>query len=247
MKSRQALAFKFIFVALGVLLFSVPLISDPPRELGFIAVGYDKVRYEGENVDGVAHGKGVLTSADGRRYEGTFVRGKAEGYGKIIFPNGTVYEGEIKNNYADGSGKAYSKVTKYAYMGDWKEGRPHGKGSMTLENGDVYIGEFSQGYSHGQGRVFAINGSTYIGSWEKGKQSGFGILEWKTGINVRYEGEFKKGKRNGTGVMKFRDGKVYKGQFVEDEAEGYGEVYDDKGNLLVKGIFKKSKLIKRDE
>ena len=67
----------------------------------------DLERYEGALVDGVPHGAGVMSRADGTRYEGEYRDGKEHGRGVMTFPDGTRYEGE------------------------WREGQPHGQGVYT--------------------------------------------------------------------------------------------------------------------
>ena len=51
----------------------------------------DGSRYEGDLVDGAAHGLGVMTWTDGSRYEGDFVDGAAHGQGAKTWPNGDRY------------------------------------------------------------------------------------------------------------------------------------------------------------
>ena len=59
-----------------------------------------KCRYEGEvNADGVPHGTGKATFADGRSYAGHFVNGKMEGEGVFLMKSGDKFEGEIKDNF----------------------------------------------------------------------------------------------------------------------------------------------------
>ena len=52
------------------------------------------------------------------RYEGEFVQGLKHGKGKLFFPNGSIYEGEFKANYQDGYGVYYFAKGK-VYTGNW--------------------------------------------------------------------------------------------------------------------------------
>ena len=40
---------------------------------------------------------------------------------------------------------------------------------MTWENGEKYIGKWKDGLMHGKGTYVWANGSRYAGKWEKGK------------------------------------------------------------------------------
>ena len=43
----------------------------------------------------------------------------------------------------------YLISNKNKYDGEWKHGKPDGKGTMTHKNGDIYIGEFKNGFKTG--------------------------------------------------------------------------------------------------
>ena len=60
--------------------------------------------YEGEMVDGVANGTGVLTTKKGNVCEGEFKNGKANGYCIYTYYDGNVYEGEMVDNMFCGKG-----------------------------------------------------------------------------------------------------------------------------------------------
>lgn len=78
------------------------------------------------------------------------------------------------------------------------EGKPSGRGKLTLANGDFYEGEFMDGCFEG-----------------------FGVLNKKSEGAV-YRGLFRKNLRNGEGAQVWRDGRKYEGSFREDKREGYG-------------------------
>lgn len=61
-----------------------------------------------------------------------------------------------------------------------------------------------------------------------------------------YEGESVEGKRQGKGKLVMQDGRTYVGDFGNNRFNGYGELYDNKGNLIVKGIWKDDNLIKQE-
>jgi hypothetical protein len=86
--------------------------------------------YEGEfDENGVMHGNGSTTNANGRKYVGEYQNGYRNGYGVMHYPNGDVYEGEFEND------------------------APHGKGKKTYSDGKVYEGLFVKGEPHGPNAV----------------------------------------------------------------------------------------------
>ena len=99
------------------------------------------------------------------------------------------------------------------YVGQWKNGKPHGQGKYTYENGDVYEGEWNYGVRNGQGKMSYNNGNVYEGEWKNGVRNGQGKMSYNSG-NV-YEGEWKNGVKDGQGKQglwegKWKDGEWYK-------------------------------------
>jgi hypothetical protein len=76
----------------------------------------------------------------------------------------------------------YFDITK-KYVGEKKNGIPHGLGEMKWRNGDYYEGRFKNGKKHGKGLYISID-----------KQ-------------IEYDGEFKDDKFHGKGTFTTKDGK----------------------------------------
>jgi hypothetical protein len=55
--------------------------------------------YEGEVVNGVTQGKGILQLRDGRCYEGDIIEGKLHGEGRFYVKNGTY---QMEGKFTDG-------------------------------------------------------------------------------------------------------------------------------------------------
>ena len=53
--------------------------------------------------------------------------------------------------------------SKIDYVGELVNDKPHGKGTITYENGDSYEGEWKEGKKHGQGTLFFDDGSKAVG------------------------------------------------------------------------------------
>lgn len=117
--------------------------------MGNRQIEYAGMRYKGEAVRGVPHGKGVGVWPSGDRYEGQFSRGRKEGKGTMKWSDGSVYEGDWKAGMYEGKG-----TLKYAdgrvYEGFWKKGRQFGFGTRyNKEGGFVYQGDYRDNQPHG--------------------------------------------------------------------------------------------------
>jgi hypothetical protein len=79
--------------------------------------------YEGEYRDGVANGKGKMTSPRaGLVYEGDWKDGVGDGQGVYRWANGKSYQGAIKNNRPHGYGVMRDANGKVEYEGEWNNG-----------------------------------------------------------------------------------------------------------------------------
>jgi len=129
-------------------------------------------------------------------------------------------------------------------------GRKHGRGKLTWDDGDsfegefledekvrgifrwstgdTYEGEWKQDLMHGQGRYDYADGRSYIGQWERGYRHGKGVFAWPNGDH--YEGEFVTDMCHGVGVHTYADGKQYKGEWRDNKKHGYGVMYWPKGS-----------------
>ena len=105
------------------------------------------------------------------------------------------------------------------YVGQQKDGKPHGYGEMTAKTGDTYKGDWVNGKRHGNGKANLADGDEYDGKWVDDMQHGQGILTWSDG---KYKGEFERNMMHGHGVMTFDDGNKYVGMWKEDKKHGKG-------------------------
>ena len=55
-----------------------------------------------------------------------------------------------------------------SYVGEWKDGKRHGTGTMNFSNGDVYFGEWKNARQHGQGFYIQSDGSINREQYENG-------------------------------------------------------------------------------
>jgi hypothetical protein len=89
------------------------------------------------------------------------------------------------------------------------------KGSnRQIFRGGEYVGELKDGVPHGRGTWTGPNGASYSGGWKDGEQHGHGTQKWENGET--YEGQWDYGKRHGQGTL--REGEAcITGEWVDDE------------------------------
>ena len=115
--------------------------------------------YVGNLKNGLPDGKGTRYTPDDKiRYQGDFVNGCSQGIGKLIWENGEYYEGAYVNNKRHGKGKVFYSNGKVKYDGDFANDKYDGYGKYIWENGDYYIGYWSNGLRHGKGAIYLANG-----------------------------------------------------------------------------------------
>ena len=79
--------------------------------------------YEGEMVNGVAHGKGTFFFPGGQKYYGNFENGIIEGNGIFYWEDGSRWEGTFSNNKLHGDGVFYNPKTKTSFNASYKNNR----------------------------------------------------------------------------------------------------------------------------
>ena len=183
--------------------------------------------------DGQMHGRGMFLNAKGNLETGTWTNGKLKADKKRrphhsdINSAGPAVAGDIDTdnttstlfdftadpnpdavviNYPDGT----------TYVGEMKDNRRHGQGTLTFRNGSTYQGEFVDGIEHGYG--VSTTSSTAGGRQKKGKAGHIKRGEV-------YKGQFQQGKRHGEGQLISAAGDVFTGIFKNNSIEsGCGTV-----------------------
>ena len=100
--------------------------------------------YVGGYKDGMPHGQGTYTYADGSTYVGKFRDGKFHGQGTFTHADGDKYLGEFKDGKFPDQGTITTPAGR-KYVGELKDGAPHGHGTDTFPRGKKYVGEFKDG------------------------------------------------------------------------------------------------------
>ena len=132
----------------------------------------------------------------------------------IIFPDETKYVGEVKN------------------------GKPHGKGTFYHKNGDKMEANQEQGLFQGQGKYTYANGDWVEGSFVDDYIEGFGIFYIQQAGNEgdRIEGVLRKGELVGEVIYYWGSGNFkgdkWKGQIKNGKLDGKGAYTRANGETL---------------
>jgi len=235
--------------------------NAPYRKVIKVSSPYET--YEGESIDNIPDGIGILTHANGTIYKGEFKNGIKHGKGIMNEVNGTVYNGEFNNGLYNGKGTIHY-VGNITYTGDFINGYPEGIGIMNSK-GYIYKGEFKKGLRHGRGILTYPDGlQEYDGEWSHNEFYGNGVMtinydEYKgkwmynlpvetfevVGLGYKYSGEIKKVTENiyvkeGNGKLINEKG-TYEGKFKNDDFLGY-HYKDMNGNTYVGYNFKNNEI-----
>ena len=95
--------------------------------------------------------------------------------GSFSWPDGSKYVGEYKNGHPHGFG-TYTWPDGDEYVGFWLNGKRHGLGFHSRRNGFVYVGNFVDNLPQGDGSSIDDQGNAYSGEWKSGFQNGRGSL-----------------------------------------------------------------------
>lgn len=154
-------------------------------------------------------------------------------------PRRTVY---FTKMVSKDNGGEYART--HQYLGEWKNNRWEGKGTLEKADGERYVGEWLDGKRHGSGTLWKRkpDGSlrkVYSGQWKHGLQSGRGMLNYEGSGDV-YIGDFQQGQRAGAGICTYGAGGVYEGEWLQDKRHGFG-VFDYKNGDHFEGLWVEDK------
>ena len=68
------------------------------------------------------------------------------------------YEGDLINGIRNGQGKPYYKNSNIKYEGEFSSDKFEGTGKFYYTDGNYYIGQFKNGRKHGKGIEYYKNG-----------------------------------------------------------------------------------------
>jgi hypothetical protein len=160
--------------------------------------------YKGELLHDLPHGKGTMkySGKTPGTYEGDWVNGVREGHGLLFFKDGRGYVGKWANGKKHGIGTS-TYYKKLVYTGSWRHGEMHGHGVLVQADGAVYEGHFSCGHLTGCGTMKWPNGRLYTGSWHCNQRQGRGLEVEPDG--GKYTGKWDRDDKHGNFTYK-KDG-----------------------------------------
>ena len=174
--------------------------------------------YTGQFVDGVPHGKGILSSK-GYKYEGDFETGRLQGACLLKFheqykllTNVRTFEGTIK----DGAYIGLCRMVfsdKSAFDGEIFHLTGSFKYPSTCERFPVPLFQFE--YLTGNGVVILSDQTRIEGRFKQGKAEDKVRIEANDGSV--FEGEMRQGKKHGLGRITFKSGWVLQCEFDNDK------------------------------
>jgi hypothetical protein len=203
-------------------------------------------RYEGQLDGGEWHGQGVLTYETGEMLKGEFVRGRIHNGGGVLRSRGS---GEyLIGMWLGGAlqGQGTTATSRWTYVGEHKDGQPHGKGVQTFATGEVLRGEFREGKIYtGKGDfVYTNSGDTRSGKWVDGVMTGYGKITTE-GFCV-YQGGVKDGVKHGKGVLRYATGEEFRGEFRDGKVHsGKGCIRARAGGVCLTGRWVDGKIVGR--
>lgn len=176
------------------------------------SVDYDIGSYQGQVRNGEPNGLGIFYYDTGSRYEGQFVDGLFEGNGVLYFldnddSHGDRYEGQFRDDVAEGFGVYYFQ-SDYTAEGDKYAGQFIDWAFETLGvyyylespfwRGTTGAGDFSDGYNQGYGVFEYAGDNAFAGD--------------------RYEGQLLDDLHNGYGIYYDNNGEVTYAFWKDDQA-----------------------------
>ena len=154
----------------------------------------------------------------------------------VFYEDGSVYEGEFKHGKPNGKGSMTSYDNKTIYDGDWVNGKREGNGKLIISDEYNYTGPFENDCFSGSGGILCDNiGNIYEGDFEKNKFEGYGHYKMSNGDT--YIGEFKEGLFHGKGQYNDNEGNLFDGEFKNGKKDGEGVLIKKDGEKL-EGKFK---------
>mmetsp|Transcript_57556 Transcript_57556/g.122418 ORF Transcript_57556/g.122418 Transcript_57556/m.122418 type:complete len:224 (-) Transcript_57556:38-709(-) len=117
--------------------------------------------FEGTFENNMKTGLGRMTYKKGGFYHGFFKDNMRDGEGTFQYANGDIYSGLWQNNKRHGNGTYVFNKTKYAFVGDWKQGQIL-TGVWQLMDGAKFTGNFQNQHPFGEG-VWQTSKGTIVG------------------------------------------------------------------------------------
>ncbi len=200
----------------GNICYKGQLKKGEPHKKGIFYHENGLIFYDGQWKDGKKYGKGQYFYDNGTlQYIGQVADNQFHGIGGSYYKNdeGAIYDSNGPQRYKDvryhkDDLKDYHNDLYYRgnaeYIGEWKNGKPHGKGVSYYEDNQIkYIGEWSEGKRHGKGTEYSTNRDPYkAGCFST--QEPISPDHWALVQQVKYIGQWLNDLRHGKGTEYFK-------------------------------------------
>lgn len=223
--------------------------------------------FEGEFVNHMKQGNGIMYLKGQIIYQGEFIQNKKQGTG-ILYKDGKIYyEGHFRNDLMDGYGILYYEEdvialfkdlrTQYPHLnrpqfeGDFVHGMKKGKGTQYYPNGFLqYEGDFMWNHMQGAGKYYyapdtpttmeldaGVTVLQYEGYFFEDMKHGKGKVYSRQGV-LEAEAQFKEDVMTGKGTLYYPNGQAsYIGELENGEKHGRGDYYNEDGKIIYSGEF----------
>ncbi|MFJ8517539.1 AAA family ATPase [Lysinibacillus xylanilyticus] len=223
--------------------------------------------FEGEFVNHMKQGNGIMYLKGQMIYQGEFIQNKKQGNG-ILYKDGQVYyEGHFRNDLMEGYGilyyeedviapfkeirEQYPHLNQPQYEGDFVHGMKKGRGKQYYPSGFFqYEGDFIWNHMQGAGKLYYTPESPSTEELANGVTSlqyeGYFFEDMKHGKGKNYsrqgelvsEGQFKEDAMTGQGTLYYANGQAsYIGDLVNGEKHGRGDYFNEEGKIIFSGEF----------
>jgi len=155
-------------------------------------------KYTGQWKDGIRHGQGEMTFADGSRYEGTFDRGEMSGDGRKHWDDGRIYTGSFLLGELHGFGRMQYTDGSH-YEGQWSGNARQGSGVLTSATGSRLEGTFHAHRPAGPCEEHRTDRSVLSATFGPDGLVGDASIAFPDGL--QYTGGVQGGARHGTGTL----------------------------------------------
>lgn len=226
-----------------------------------------EVLFEGEFVNHMKQGNGMMYLKGQIIYQGEFIQNKKQGTG-ILYKDGQIYyEGHFRNDLMDGYGilyyeedviapfkdlrAQYPHLNRPQFEGDFVHGMKKGKGTQYYPNGFLqYEGDFMWNHMQGAGKYYyapdtpttmeldaGVTALQYEGYFFEDMKHGKGKVYSRQGV-LEAEGQFKEDVMTGKGTLYYPNGQAsYIGELVNGEKHGRGDYFNEDGKIIYSGEF----------
>ena len=181
----------------------------------------------------------MYRGADGSVYDGGWLRGQRSGEGADSSGDGlTTYKGSFQRDARHGHGvlrtrESPSDTLENVYDGEWRDGKRHGSGSLSLMTGESYTGQWQNDRRNGRGLSIKPDGEVRQGKCPfHARVCAWGLMAEDAHVpaqcvkrcfcSQRYDGKFIGDVKCGHGTHTMPWHESYTGDFVGGERHGHG-------------------------